>query len=114
MAEPDSPPRQPPPGRVAWGLTIASLVLPVLAGIGAVRGITNQGDDIHVAWFVVMFGSLVLGLVLSIVVHFWGLARAFYPVISRAWVAICILGIVAGCLTLAAAIFAWLRMFAMA
>jgi hypothetical protein len=99
---------------VAWGLTAASLGLPVLAGMGAVLGITNRGDEIHVAWFTVMFGSLVAGLVLSVVVHFWGLARAFYPAISRAWVAICILGIVAGCLTLAAAVFAWLRMFAMA
>jgi hypothetical protein len=93
---------------------VASLGLPVLAIGCGVLGITNGGQEIDLPWFVMMFAMMVLSLILSIIVHFWGLMKAFWPRVSKPWATICLLGIVGGCLTLAAAVYAWMRMFGMA
>jgi hypothetical protein len=114
MDEPTGSPPQPPPGRWAWGLTAASLGLPAVAVVCGGMGVTNGGETIELPWFVAMFAILLVSLILGIVVHFWGLMKAFWPKVSKPWVTICLLGIVGGCLTLAAAIFAWMRMFGMA
>ena len=107
----DERPMQPPSGWFAWGTTLATLAAPVLGGVFGWFGVTNDGNDIVVAPFAVGFGLLAIATIMSIVVHLWGMVRAFYPRISKPWVAICLLGIVAGCEVLVAGVVIFLRMY---
>ena len=107
----DDRPRQTPPGLVAWGVTGASLTLPVLGAVLGAMGVSNEGNDIDPWLFFTGFGFLVLAVVLSVVVHLWGMVKAFYPRISMAWMAICLLGIVGGILTFVAGVFLLMRLF---
>ena len=107
----DERPMQPPPGWFAWGTTLATLAAPVLGGAFGWYGVTNEGADIVVAPFAVGFGLLVVASIMSVVVHLWGMVRAFYPRISRPWVAICLLGIVAGCEVVVAGVVIFLRLY---
>ena len=111
VADADDRPRQPPPGVWAWGLTVACLVSPVLGAAIAAVGITNDGHDVAAVPFFVGFGLLVLASILSVVVHLWGMVKAFYPRISAPWIAVCLLGIVGGVLTLAAGVYLFLRLY---
>ena len=107
----DDRPRQSPPGLIAWGVTGASLALPVFGAVLGAMGVSNEGNDINPRLFFTGFGFLVLAVVLSIVVHLWGMMKAFYPRISMAWMSICLLGIVGGILTLVAGVFLLMRLF---
>ena len=107
----DDRPGQAPPGFVAWGVTGASLAMPIFGAVLGAMGVSNGGNDINPWLFFTGFGFLVLSVVLSIVVHLWGMVKAFYPRISMAWMAICLLGIVGGILTFGAGVFLLMRLF---
>jgi hypothetical protein len=107
----DERPMQPPPGWFAWGTTLATLAAPVMGGVFGWYGVANNGNDIIVVPFAVGFGLLTIATIMSIVVHLWGMVRAFYPRISKPWMAICLLGIVAGCEVLVAGVVIFLRMY---
>ena len=112
MDEPaEDRPRQAPPGLIAWGLTGVSLALPILGAGLAATGISNEGNDINPWLFFTGFGLLVIAVILSIVVHLWGMVKAFYPRISGPWITICLLGIVGGVLTFLAGVFLMMRLY---
>ena len=112
MDEPaDERPRQKPPGLFAWGTTAVSLFAPILGTILGWVGVSNRGNDINPWLFFTGFGLLVLSAVLSIVVHLWGMVKAFYPRISGPWIAVCLLGIVSGVLTIVAGVFLMMRLY---
>jgi hypothetical protein len=109
--ESDDRPPQKPPGVWAWGLTVACLISPVLGAAIAAWGITNNGDDVAAGPFFSGFGLLVLSAILSVVVHLWGMVRAFYPRVSGPWITVCLLGIVGGLITLGAGVYVMMRLY---
>ena len=109
--EGDDRPRQKPPGVVAWGLTIASMVLPLLGALLGGLGVSNQGNDVEPYLFFTGFGCLVVAVLLGLYVHLWGMVRGFYPRISLAWISISLLGIVSGVITFAVGVFLMFRLY---
>jgi hypothetical protein len=101
--------KQPPPGTWAWGVTIGNMLCPALALIAGIIGIQDRGNDIKLGWFISSFVFMVVGLILSMVAHFWGLAKAFYPSISKSWLTVCLLGIVGGIGTLVVGVYLLIR-----
>jgi hypothetical protein len=90
----------PPPGMMAWFLTGFSFLLPVLSLFLGWIGIQDKGQNIVVVWFACSFASMIVSLVLSVVMHFWGLFKGFYPKPSGPWISICGFGMVSGIVTL--------------
>ena len=88
------------PGRVAWSLVVVSMVLPV---VGVWLGVRSVGVEPNVAPLYASVGIFALAMTVGVVVHLWGIVRAFYPAYSTGWLVVAVLGFLSGVATVAAA-----------
>jgi hypothetical protein len=88
------------PGWVAWSLVVLSLVLPA---VGGWLGVTSAGAEPSTAKLYASVGVLAFATLVGLVVHLWGIVRAFYPAYNGGWLAVAVFGLVSGVATLAAA-----------